>query len=409
MNNPPPFIHNNLPPAARRNYLARYVFDNEIIGTRPHMIRVRPIRQAGTNYDDQRILAQFAEVMIREIRRLLRIHLPTWTNAQFNQRVHGRLMMTNWHNEGDANVEDINLTGLTGDTFNRMFAEARTVGSNPELSIYDVTWTYFIVPNSLILGGSFGKFTNPQKLKGIKYWDQKLIASGNITHEDIGCGTLAIALGMDSLNKNPKFVANKNTTRFASKLFTDYCHQLKLELELGKICTVQDLNVFPLLYPDWRLVVIFSGFTKPTIFIGENYSRDSNHKKDKSVFIYHDLKTSHFIHVSGLTVLYKSLPKGFPTICYECCTSYNPSAVIGTCLCGEKQGKARVHKSVVCECGAKYQKGQPHRCGESKCITCQLFYKGSKATNDKHLDKLHRCPCYIKPASIEKVFKGFSN
>ena len=397
--------HNNLPPAARTNYLARFVFDNEIIGTRPHMIRLRPIRQAGTNYDDQRILAQFANVMNREVRRLLRIHLPTWTPAQFNQNVRGRLIMANWNNEGNANVEDINLPDLTAATFNRMFDEATANGSNPDLSIYDVTWTYFIIPTSLVLGASFGKFRNTANLKGIAHWAKKLVPTNLIRAEDIGCATIALAVGMDRVIPKQEFKANHSKMWCGSKPFTEHCHQLQLDLELGTICTVHDLKVFTVLFPDWRVAVIYSAFTVPTIYEGENYSRDSNHKKDKTVFIFYDLKSNHFIPVSGLVALLQSLSNTNHKVCLECCTTYNKNVGKSSCLCKEKKGITRAHKKVICGCGAEYQKGEDHRCGESQCHFCEQFYKENK---DNTLSKFHRCPIYINPSSIEKIFKGIS-
>jgi len=390
--------HNHLPAAARRNFLARFVFDNEIIGTRPHMVRLRPIRQAGTNYDDQRILAQFATVLVREIRRLLRIHLPTWTNAQFNQRVRGRLIMSNWNNEGNANVEDANLLDITPATFARMFNEANANGSNPDLSIYDVQWSYFLVPNSLALGGSFG-FTNPKNLKGIQHWNKKLKSIDNITHQDIGCATLAIALGMDLIDKNPLFVSNRMKNRFSSKQFTEHCMELQTELELGKICTPDSLSIFPFIYAEWRLAIISSGFTRPTVFTGIDYKRNSVHKFDKTVFIYHDLKSAHFVPVSGFNALMESITTSNHRVCYDCCSSYVATSGSAQCLCGEKQGTTRPHKYIVCSCNTRYQKGQKHRCGETRCKFCSQFYKKSNT-------KLHRCPIYIDPKSIEKVFKG---
>lgn len=394
--------HQNVPPAARNNYLARFVFDNEILGTRPHTVSLRPIRQAGGNYDDQRVLAEFARAMNREIRRLLRIHLPTWTTAQINQNVQGRLIMANWDNEGHANVEDVTLTEINEETFLRMFEEATANGSNPDLSIYDVTWKYFIIPNTLLLGGSFGAFHNTLNYKGINNWDKKLITAGTITHQDIGCASLAIAIGMDDKIKNPVFKTNKTKSRFKSKQFTKYCHELQEELELGKICTPNQLSIFPFMYPEWRLVIFYTVFTRPTIYIGIDYVQDSDHKLDKTVFIFHDLKSSHFISVSSIQALCGSLDKVFVKLCWTCCTSIRPYVGRSRCACGDIQGVTRAQKYVECTCGEKYQKGQKHRCGESTCRFCKQYVKIIDWNE-------HRCPIYIDPKSIALVFKGDEN
>ena len=367
------------------------------------MISLRPIRQAGTNYDDQRVLEQFAGAMVKEVRRLLRLYRPTWTNAQLNNNVLGRLMMTNWTNDGHAAVEDTGLQGITTATFIRMFTDATATGSNPDLSIYDVYWRYFIIPTSLVLGGAFGSFNNSNGYKGINNWNKHIKPTKSIHHNDIGCGSLAIALGMDYINKDERFASNKKS-RFNSERFTEHCYKLQEELSLGKINTPQQLAIFPALYQEWRLVIIYSAFTRPTIFCGDDYVQNVDTKKDNTVFILHDLKSDHFISITSIKELCKSLCRtGNSSLCFTCCTPYIVSSGSSKCMCGEEGGVIKPRKRITCTtCSEDYQKGAEHRCGEAKCHFCRLFYK--KTTLSKH-----RCPLYIPPKSIEKVFKGDEN
>lgn len=388
--------HRDLPIAPRRNYLARYLFDNEMYLTRPHAVSLRPIRQAGANYDDPRVLMQFADVMAREVRRLLRIHLPTWSLAQFNTRVRGILVMSNWNNDTHSNATRVPLTGLTTATFLELYEEARAQGSNPDLSIYDVNWTYFINPQSLILGGSFG-FKNINNYKGILNWNKKLQAHPNIPLKTIGCATLAIAIGMDAVSPNPLYRTNSKHNRFKSREFTKHCHTLQTQLSLNPIDTPSSLSIFTVKYPEWRLAIISDKFLKPTIFIGTDYTRNNIHKDDKTIFILHDLLSAHFIPISSISELTKSMKSSNHKFCFDCCTSYNTQVGSSFCMCGDGNGTIRPHKYILCTCGEKYQKGQKHRCGEKSCHFCRQYYKMDEV-------RTHRCPIYIDPKTLVKAF-----
>lgn len=390
--------HNLLPQATRANNLARAEFEEIMDEDRPHIIRLRPIRRAGHQVDDPRVFNNLARSLRGRVQQRIR-QFTGWSTIRVNQNARVVLVMTNWNDSQLTNaVRNISPSEITGETFMDLFEGARTAGSAPRLSIYDVYWTAFIIPTSLFDGGKSSSFRNVDNLKGIGNWDKKIRSDGRTTHESIGCASLAIACGLNKISK--KFSSRSNSI-FKQVAFTRYCKEIQTKLNLTTISTLLELDTFATQFPDHRLVIISSVFTRSTIHQGEDYTHNSNHKLDKTVYIYHDLLTKHFVEVTSITELVASMKNSNTTRwCHTCCTHYSNNSN-KTCNCNAPRPAYKA-KTVQCKCGQKYRKGDKHRCGESSCHFCTLYFNSSDLSE-------HRCPLYIPPKQLEKVFKGDEN
>jgi hypothetical protein len=290
------------------------------------------------------------------------------------------------------------MANLTGGTLAEMFERATAYGSNPDLDIYDVIWQIWINPASIQEGG--GK--EGSKMSGLRKNLTLCNDPGNI-----GCAALSLRTVME--DKHPR----SKTRRNRDYIFTKSCIELQNELafEDPQRVTVLELAKFVDLYPSYRLCIIPNLFRFPTIYIGSEYTRNRDFKKDQTIYIYHDLKSNHFSPVSSPGALAIALNKNNhdTSFCYDCCTHYVKGSASSKCACETNQGvrSARRGTRKFCDlCKEHYFNSlnpkKQHRCGESECRFCQQYYNTEQVG-------LHRCPLYIAPEKLLKVFKGDEN
>lgn len=121
------------------------------------------------------------------------------------------------------------------------------------------------------------------------------------------------------------------------------------------------------------------------------------------------MRSKHFECIKAVTAFYKEIKKNSnQVVCYKCCTSIRPNSGNQQCQCGEVQGTKRTpNKLVHCrDCEAAYYKSydprKEHKCGQSTCKFCQQYYKVGEVG-------AHRCPLYIDPLALLKMFDGDEN
>jgi hypothetical protein len=400
-------------PPIRRDNQVTVLFDTDLLNNRPSLIIMRPVRRAGEQYNELQIMNQLAHLMQQELYRLLRLYLPTWSTQQIRNNFRGSLMMYNWDNEGHTHAENISIDDINGDFFDQAFQDATANGSNPDLQIYDVEWKVWINPNSLEVGGQ-SSFTNIRGLKGIDMWNKKLktithYVNGEkqeIKHDDIGCATFSLALGRDLIER--EFIDHKKS-RFQKAAYTKYVYEMQNALKFPdpKLVTVEQLRRYYDIYPDYRLVILTGLFNQPTIMVGSAYLKNDDPKLDKTIYIYHDLLSQHFVTITGITNFIRHFEGKFSSLkwCCDCCTCYNTQAD-KSCNCGLKKGTTVSRNKILhcSDCGEAYYKNltKPHICGQSSCKFCKLYYKLGEVSE-------HRCPLYLEPSKIEKVFVGDEN
>lgn len=158
-------------------------------GTRPSIITLIPARLVGEIYDEETL--RFMAIRLRsEILRLLRRSFPTMSERSLG-RVSGTLMMQNHDNESHTYMENVSVGEISPELFIQSFENATGAGSNPDLQIRDVDWSYWINPASLQRGA--GSFTNPLNYEGITNWNSKLKRVPDVDTSKFGCAVLALA------------------------------------------------------------------------------------------------------------------------------------------------------------------------------------------------------------------------
>lgn len=121
------------------------------------------------------------------------------------------------------------------------------------------------------------------------------------------------------------------------------------------------------------------------------------------------MRSKHFECIRSVTAFYKEVKKNNnQVLCYKCCTSIRSNSGNQKCQCGELKGEKRQPKKLMqCrDCEASYYKSydpsKQHKCGQSTCRFCQLYYKSGDVGS-------HRCPLFVDPNSLLKIFDGDEN
>lgn len=237
------------------------------------------------------------------------------------------------------------------------------------------------------MGGGGGNFTNPGKFKGMKDWNYK--APDN---SGVWCAAVCLVRGIHQNEGNGTAVP-KPERRFIQKC-----------LEMQDICgfpepfyvTLDQFFLFTNVYPAYRVVIYTSSIGRPRIVEGTiNYSTLGESYVDKSIYIYRDDRTKHYVYITSVKEFGCSLKNSNNTkFCSSCAWFYMNGQ---TCSCQENpQSQPRKPKPMItCEhCEEKYYKYIEHKCHYKKCHYCNGVYKDTKL-------KEHRCPLYCVPNTKE--------
>jgi hypothetical protein len=121
------------------------------------------------------------------------------------------------------------------------------------------------------------------------------------------------------------------------------------------------------------------------------------------------MRSKHFECIKAIVAFYKEIKKNNnQVVCYKCCTSARSNSSNQKCQCGEIEGEKRLPKKLLhCrDCEAAYYKSfdprREHKCGQSTCKFCQQYYKTGEVGT-------HRCPLFVDPSSLLKIFDGDEN
>jgi hypothetical protein len=355
----------------------------------PSTVVITPLRLVNEVFDLD-TLVFLANRLRREVVRVIRRFYPHRTIQDIEQ-TRGNLVVFN--DEGDARgyTVQLNVGEITYETFLETYQHIVASGSNPEFSIRDLNWKFWINHASLQRGG--GNFTNPKNLKGLNYHGKKLAVVKEVETKDLGCGAIALALGWNKITREfNRPITTQGFTLTVANL------QKQLNFKDPHRVTIEELSRVVEILPDFRLVVIEAHFVRPFIYEGQEYKRDSDQKNDKTIFIYYDAKSEHYEAITGFYALMSSLLNTNDVqVCYDCCGTIKRSVNKSHCFCEGEKKKSGTHKPqarVHCEiCGEIYLKYVKHFCGESKCKICSQYYK-------RDLQKDHRCPLMIQSGKI---------
>ncbi|MES2875526.1 MAG: DNA polymerase [Bacteroidota bacterium] len=231
-----------------------------------------------------------------------------------------------------------------------------------------------MVNRASIDDGGASKFKNAQNIKGIHLWETEL-------PDQIGCAAVALMRGYYRHEKKIEGLKQRN--------FYDTCLNLQLDcaFEDPLKVTILELDQFVNLYPEYRVVIFSNKFGIPHFIVGQTF-------QDKSIYIYHDIETSHYCYITGIREFGKYLKNSNSyRFCVTCCDFYTGHRST-SCRCGEETANNNLRTFKECEdCGAKYRQDKRHVCHLTSCHFCTGLYKDVKD---------HRCPLYAPPN--KKVF-----
>ncbi len=388
----------DIPIANRANNNLVPVYEVDYIGNRPNTVSIRPVRRAGRNVDTTRSFALLANGLRTRVIRELRDFLG-WNTTQVRRNVTGTLMMYNRDNIDHTYTADFRVVDIVGNSFEDHFERATGNGSNAIIDLYSVEWRFWINPASFQGGGGL-TFKNPRKFNGISSWDFKFKEFSHCDVSLIGCA--AISLGLGLVRKKEIEISNKRVLK-DYETFAKHCEDLQSRMEFPnpKFVTISQMEKFVKLYKEFRLVIIQSAFTKSFIYSGSKYAFNADHKIDKTIYIFHDLETEHYVYCNSPQELARSMRNSDTRWCYQCCSYYRYNSET-SCDCGNSKGEKKDTKKICEHCNAVYYRESNHVCGEIKCHYCSLFFKAKETRN-------HRCPLHVKTKDFMKVWKYDEN
>lgn len=338
----------------------------------PALVTVTPTVEAGARYDDLQSLTLIANTLRLETRRRIDRYM-NWPAATSNARTRGILIMENWNNDGHRAVRsNISLRELNGGLLLELFESAQANGSNPNLLIADVDWKFAVIRASIEGGGS--KNFKPGKLRGIRGWDFSI-------PDEIGCAAVCLVRG---LMKHERGIEGYHQRDFFPECID---MQINCAFEDPHNVPISEFELFTDLYPKYRVVIYSSSFGLPYIRQGALY-------EDKSIYIYHDVTSKHYVYISAVKEFGRSFKGTNETkFCSECAWFYRSNQF---CKCEENpKSQPKRECMVTCEdCSLKYSNHTKHKCHHKTCKFCTGVYKDSES-------KEHRCPLYSPPNKKE--------
>jgi hypothetical protein len=281
---------------------------------RPKEIIVRPIRRAGARFFDDQLNAfeRMATVLRRSVLQAVRPYFLNLNDNQIKQRVRGNLIMQNFGN-GRAIRDSTTLNRIDEFAFEELFQRPITAGSNPDLSIYDVYWSFWINPASYIIGGN--QTFKPGKLKGINNWNKK-----PIRHEDeIGCAALAVC---DAIEYDRKRYTKQHPWYTVVK-FAKWVMEVQKELDFVNplAVSIEEMKNVVQVFPEYQLNIFFNTHIARGIsFTGSEF----NPLEPKYLNILYD--QNHYVRITGLLSFARSL-KSHTKACPKCCTFYFENSI----------------------------------------------------------------------------------
>lgn len=298
-------------PATSNNARITVVIEPTITDTqqRPKEIIIRPIRRAGARFFDDQINAfeRMATVLRRAVLQAVRPFFLNLNDNQIKRRVNGNLIMRNF-GTGQAIRSNTTLGALDETEFEDLFQRPITSGSNPDLSIYDVYWAFWINPNSYIAGGN--QSFKPGKLKGIINWHKKPVRHA----DEIGCAALAVC---DGIENDRKRFTKKHPWSTVVK-FAKWVVEVQKDLDFMDPLSVsiEEMKNVVELFPEYQLNIFFNTHVARGIpFTGSAFNPD----EPKYLNILYD--QNHYVRITGLVAFAQSLKKNH-NACPKCCTFY---------------------------------------------------------------------------------------
>lgn len=223
----------------------------------------------GNEFSMENILQSVSQGLIQTIRRTVRNE-----NINVNEsRIAGYLFISNISGQGATFRSDrVLLNDLTPDFILDQFSRIVSPQSNPDLSVTDVEYEFWIDPFSLIVGA--------KKLDGSLEWKP---------HPDfkdkLNCCAIAIAIGI--IRKDPDYKSmNHNINR---KCVSEFVYEIQEKYFPGEYSSYTDIQMFVESEKKYK-VIIHSCFIRNPVIYGNG---------DIVIQIYFDLGEKHYYLMTG--------------------------------------------------------------------------------------------------------------
>jgi len=224
----------------------------------------------GQDYDPEAIFHQMALLLKN------RVYREFGARAFRMSSVTGALQMENIDDpQGGAQVArvaNISPDEITANTMLDLFDNATHPGSNPDLDVFNIQFTYWVNPHSILIGSAAIYSSN---LDGLL---KKGFRLPNAYRNTIGCAALTITQCLCKLwasdSKKPEYKTFHSNPRSAIA-FPEFVlrHQTILSFTDPLNVTIQELGEkFIKNYPTVTLLIFFAGIMQPTVYKALQYT-----------------------------------------------------------------------------------------------------------------------------------------
>jgi hypothetical protein len=329
----------------------------------PHIVTITPVYEGVDNITDMHFASLIAGSIINRIVERVS-NYNGWSRNRILLRVSGILNATNYTNNKTYD-EFSTLGDINTETVLSIFEKVSQ--SNDTVQIYDLTWSFTIDVNSLMVGAG-GRF-NPPSWAGKKKF-RETWRDYTYNGVAINCAAFAIA----------RYLApNGNIDTIVRKAF-----YLQTELTWDSTVDYDELKNFVLKYPKYKLNVLSPPNQKPThTYIGKDYVFEG---RSYIIYLYyyqnHRLKVKHYALCDSPLDSFRY--RSHASWCYFCDMVFKDS--LGHhCeqTCAPKISAVPYKKCEHCN----LYEYPDHLCFYKKCSTCQSFSK---------VNVNHRCPLMFK-------------
>lgn len=312
----------------------------------PRSVTIRPMLIAGAQVDIMDVYNTIALTLRNRTVNAIRQHTG-WSANQVNERINGMLKMENLGDQRHAHTENVRLGELDGAEVSEIFDRASGIvyltlgqGSNSNLTIYEVEWTYWINPNSLLVGAGRAK----SSVSGV-YPTSEIALTWN--GEEVSCA--AVVIGLWVATRTGKIKNGKNIGAVANrpKLFK-LCKSYEKKFGWGHEVTIEQLSevVNDPEFSHCRIVIV-----NPTIkssrsrdWAGADYVYN---EQENIIYVHYDFEDKHFMLINSprAFVAHKHPSRLW---CAECSCWYTSSKSGTTgCECGNAANILKVVKDRV--------------------------------------------------------------
>jgi len=337
-------------------------------------VSVTPIRRPGRYYNILQVMDDISRTLHAAIIDALR----PMTNNQISRLV-GNLQMNNIHNTMHTHLERVRVTEINTALVHQIFDTATHAESNPDLTLEDVEWTFYILPGITVArkckptAGMAKLTTKPYPCFGIP---------------EQGCMAIACAYSLIMHGERGQ-TARQQTKDNRVKHMNKFAQELSVELAWDKEMPITAVFDLLDLYPAYRIAILSKSLHYPI------YVRQGPEYINKTIYLGTTLDDGND-HMFAITSPQEFLQaRGSLIFCEPCCHVHNRAQ---GCPDSEPRPLTRVDCS---KCGLNYIKSSStqHWCNANQCRFCSLLLESSAILT-------HRCPLFATMKKVPGKFIG---